>query len=378
MSKNDHHLNLEEDFFSHDRKSHKKQRKQLTAQDRSKYKKTDQKQLEKQKILQKNTLEATHSHLKKGRVISITLEGMLVDCESMQYICSLKGLLKKIKTDKKNLIAVGDFVLFEVASENRGVIAHIEPRYSILSRADNLHRNKEQLLAVNIDLLFIVVSVIMPRLKPSLVDRYIIAAHQGNIQPIIVVNKIDLLKAPPDNLDAETFKQEVALYQEFIEIYKKLNIPIIEISAINENGLKPIKDFMKDKTSVFSGQSGVGKTTILNKLLGTTLKTADVVTKTYKGAHTTTMAQLLPLEGSGFCIDTPGIKSFGIWKNDPKDLQYYFSEFTPLASQCKYPNCMHLEEPECSIKQAVEEGVISLLRYESYHDLMTLAEDDYR
>ncbi|MBM3191590.1 MAG: ribosome small subunit-dependent GTPase A [Chlamydiae bacterium] len=373
MSKDDHHLHLEEDFFFHDRKSHRKERKQMSAKDRSKYKKTDQKQLEKQKSAPEEV-----SHLKKGRVTSILAEGAYVSCEENIYLCSLKGLLKKEKTEKKNLLAVGDLVLFEPTSHDRGIISHIEPRYSILSRADNLHKNKEQLLAVNIDLLFIVASVIMPKLKPSLIDRYIIAAHQGGIRPVIIVNKIDLLSHPPEDLDPATVEEETALYKEFFSIYTKLDIPLLEVSAKNDEGLESIHALMQGNTCVFSGQSGVGKTTLLNHLLGLQLKTADVVTKTYKGAHTTTTAQLIPLAYSGFCIDTPGIKSFGLWKGDPKDLQYYFSEFTPLAPLCKYPGCRHLEEPNCAVKEAVQEGKVSAMRYDSYRDLMTLSEDDYR
>lgn len=371
MSKNDTHLNYEEEYFFHEHKESRKARKELSSKDRSKYKKTDQDKL---KNVQRSD-EASKAALHRGRVIEITPEAAVISTGDKEYACSLKGVFKKEKTNQKNLIAVGDFVLFELSNSVQGVIVEIEPRYSILSRADNLRRNKEQLLAVNIDQLFIITSIIMPILKPSLIDRYIIAAKQGNITPIIVINKIDLLKNPPSDLDPVHFEEELNLYHNFVQNYKALDIPIIEASCHTGEGLDTIQSMMRGKTSVFSGQSGVGKTTLINRLLGTELRTADVVVKTYKGAHTTTSAKLLPLKDSGFCIDTPGIRSFGLWKLEPADIQHYFSEFQSFASKCKYPNCQHIHEPDCAVKNAVEDGLISLMRYDSYHTLCTVPDD---
>lgn len=375
MSKIDDLLTLEEDFFSNDRKSEKKYRKELSAKDRSKYKKTDQEKLEKKSSYLSKELPP---HLKRGRILAITPEGAIIDNDSVTYLCTLKGALKKERTEKKNLIVVGDFVIFEPSQDFTGVIIDVEPRYSILSRADNLRKNREQLIAANIDQLFIVVSVIMPTLKPSLIDRYIIAAKQGNMQPIIVLNKIDLLEAPPQDLDEAAFREEVALYQSFISVYTQLGIPIVQVSTITKEGLPELKERMKGKASVFSGQSGVGKTTLINHLLGTTLKTADIVTRTYKGAHTTTTAQLIHIDQGSFCIDTPGIKSFGIWKMRAYDLHNYFSEFHSFSKECRYQNCLHTQEPECGVKKAVEEGKISSMRYQSYYDLITIPDDDFR
>lgn len=375
MSKIDHHLNLEEDFFSNDRKSEKKHRKELSAKDRSKYKKTDQEKLEKKSLYPHGELPAD---TKRGRVLAITPEGMIVQSEGQEHLCILKGALKQEKTTKKNLVAVGDFVLFQPQDPLQGVVIDIEPRYSILSRADNLRKNKEQLIAVNIDQVFIVISAVLPRLKPSLVDRYIIAARQGNMHPIIVLNKIDLLTTPPEELDQETFEQEVSLYHAFLSVYEPLDVPIIQVSSATGEGLSELKTLMKGKASVFSGQSGVGKTSLINKLLGTSFKTADIVTRTYKGAHTTTSAQLIPIDQTSFCIDTPGIKSFGIWNIDPQDLQNYFSEFAEFSRNCRYQNCLHIEEPGCAVKAAVDEDLISSMRYQSYCDLVLIPDDSWR
>lgn len=373
MSKFHDHLNYEEDFYSKDRKAEKKFRKDLSLKDRSKYKKTDQ-----DKLTKKPISEEKSAHLVKGRVISINADAIDVETSQGLLVCNLRGVLKKERTLQKNLIAVGDIVLLEPKESSSGVIHSIEPRYSILSRADNLRRNKEQIIAVNIDRLFIVVSVVMPTLKPSLIDRYIIAARQGNMEPVIVVNKIDLLHERPASLDEATYEQQLALYEEFIEIYQGLDIPIIEVSTYTGEGLDELKEMMQHKASVFSGQSGVGKTSLVNMVLGTSLKTSDIVTKTHKGAHTTTTAQLLPLDEDSFCIDTPGIRSFGVWQVTQQDLDHYYQEFLPFKDNCRYQNCAHINEPECGVKQALEEGLISAMRYQSYYDLKTLPDDRWR
>lgn len=368
MSRREEHLNIEEDFFSKDRKEQRKLRKELSAKDRSKYKKTD---IEKKEKKAPENLK----DLSRARVLSILSEGILVECNNSELLCTLKGALKKEKTLQKNLVAVGDWVHIE---KSTSVICYIEPRYSILSRADNLRKNKEQIIAVNIDQLFIVISVVQPILKPSLVDRYIIAARQGNMEPVIVLTKIDLLKNAPENMDPDQYREQIELYEEFCRIYKRLEVPILEVSTVTKEGLDALKQKMHGKASVFSGQSGVGKTSLINETLGMSLKTAELVERTKKGSHTTTTAVLLPLDGESFCIDTPGIRSFGIWQITQQDLDAYFEEFIPYKSLCKYQNCQHLQEPGCAVKTAVDEGEISFMRYGSYFDLKTRPDETFR
>jgi len=373
MSKFNDHLNYEEDFYATDRKSEKKLRKELSLKDRSKYKKTDQ-----DKLAKKAPTENKDTSCVKGRVTSIIADAIYIETPQGSIICHLRGVLKKERSLQKNLIAVGDLVMIEITTPGYGVVNSIEPRYSILSRADNLRRNKEQIIAVNIDRLFIVVSVIAPTLKPSLIDRYIIAARQGNMEPIIVVNKIDLLKQKPASLDEPTYMTQLVLYEEFIDVYHDLDIPIVEVSTYTGEGLDHLRELMEHKASVFSGQSGVGKTSLVNMIFGTSLKTSDIVTKTHKGAHTTTIAQLLPLDEDSFCIDTPGIRSFGIWQVTQQDLDHYYKEFLPFKENCRYQNCAHINEPHCGVKDALDQGLISPMRYQSYHDLKTLPDDRWR
>ena len=182
----------EADYFGEERKSGKAHRKMATARDRSQYKKTDKRQLAKQ---QKDFVN--EDQLKRGRVLSIASQGIIVESEGEILTCTLRGSLKKEKTQFKNLVTVGDFVLFERSGTNDGLIAHIETRKTVL-RAENLSRRKEQLIAANIDQVIITVSVVSPELKPSLVDRYIIATQKGGMEPIIVINKIDLLENVQD------------------------------------------------------------------------------------------------------------------------------------------------------------------------------------
>jgi ribosome biogenesis GTPase len=371
----DIYYDYEEDFHAKgDKKSSKKQRKIASEKDRSKYKKTDSDKLKKNKSSSKEDL----SHLSRGLVLSISPEGIIVDSENTLWTCQLKGALKQEKNRAKNLVAVGDYVLFEKKDHNTGSISHIEDRKSILSRADNLSRRKEQLIAVNIDQVIITCSVVFPALKPSLVDRYIIAAQKGNMSPIIVVNKIDLLEGSPEGVDPITQEVESEILKEFLKAYEALSIPVVLISTKTEEGIKKLKDLMHGKTSVFSGQSGVGKSSLINAVTGSSLKTGDVVMKTNKGSHTTTSTHLVPVDGGGFCIDTPGIKSFGVWDLDEKELLYYYPEFFPFAKDCRFPDCTHLNEPNCAVIQAVDDGSISELRFASYCALMTSLSQEHR
>ncbi len=354
---------IEADYFKDERKTARMERKLASAKDRSKYKKTDREKWKKSPELHQNIKLAKEDFL-KGRVLSITPQGFVVAHENDTYVCSIRGLLKKEKTQFKNLITVGDFVLFQKTDEKEGLIAHVEPRHSVLSRADNLSRRQEQLIAANIDQVLITVSVVNPPIKPFLVDRYIIASRKGNMEPVIVVNKIDLL----DDVSVNPGEKEI--YELFIQAYKIVGLPVIPVSVVTGEGLEKLRAAMKDKASVFSGQSGVGKSSLINAVTNYDLKTGKIVDKTKKGAHTTTTTQLLPLEFGGWCIDTPGIKSFGVWDLKKNEVESYFSEINETGSQCKFPDCSHTHESDCAVLAAVEEGKISPLRLASYQYLL--------
>ncbi len=359
-------MHSDEKYYSESRKDFRKERKIAKAKDRSKYKKTDQDKLKKREPVLKST-----ETLQRGRVLSINLQGIVVDSEGAQFICSLKGALKQESSQLKNLVAVGDFVLFSPINAKEGTISSIEERKSILSRADNLARKKQQLIAVNIDQVLVTVSVVLPSLKSFLVDRYIIAAQKGNMNCVIVVNKIDLLKNPPSHFSEREIAEETALFEDFLKTYRALDIPVVAVSADTKEGIGALKELMKGKTSVFSGQSGVGKSSLINAVLGTQFKVAGIVERTSKGKHTTTTSHLIPLEeGEGFCIDTPGIRSFGIWDLTKEEIQAHFPEFSPFKKECKYLDCNHLNEIECGVKSAVEKEEIPPLRYASYVALM--------
>ncbi len=355
------HFDEEEAFHEKEKKAFRKERKILSKKDRSKYKKTDQDKLKK--------IPPKGEHLKDGRVLAIMADGILVDWDDTLYTCMLRGSLKKHQTRIKNLIAVGDRVLFEPLDHQQGSIVYVHERHSILSRAGALTHKKEQLIAVNIDQVLITAAVISPQLKPNLIDRYIIAALKGNMDPIIVINKIDLLEESP---------KERAFFNEVVEMYQNLHIPLFAVSAKAEQGIEELKEIMKGKSSVFSGQSGSGKTSLINLIIGSSFLTGEVVAKTGKGSHTTTTTRLLPIEGDGLCVDTPGIKSFGMWNLKQAEVQHYYTEIAHFAQDCKFFNCQHLHEPKCAVKKAVEEGKISRLRFDSYCALIASLKENLK
>ncbi len=366
-------FHVEEEFHSTvDRKQYRKDRKRATRGDRSKFKKSDQDQKRKRE----EVVETSQSAL-SGRVLSIRSEGILVGSHDEKILCSLKGSLKNEKNLVKNLVAIGDFVLFE-KKNTQGVISQILPRKSILSRADNLSRKKEQIIAANVDQVLITGSVVSPPIKPFLIDRYIIAAKKGNLHPVVLINKVDLLKTPPLGIPPDVIQAEKWILKELLKIYKAIGIDVITVSTKTGLGIKALKKVMKGKTSVFSGQSGAGKSSLINATTGTDLEVGKVVEKTKKGSHTTTAASLIPLEGGGFCVDTPGIRSFGVWNVDQEELQSYFEEIQKEAGGCRYQDCKHLEEPFCAVKKAVEEEKISPLRFDSYCALMASLSQQHR
>jgi len=344
--KNDR-FDFEEEFHARDKKQFRKERKRLTEGDRSKFKKTDQ--------TKKDTV--IDDTLPRGQVVSITGEGIWVEHENNRVLCALRGGLKKEKLLVKNLVAVGDFVRLDLETSS---IVQIEPRFSTLARTE-IRGQREQLIAVNIDQVVIVAPLVEPPLKPALIDRYLIAAAKGNIRPIIVLNKTDLLDENPT---------ETALYHEFLAAYEPLGFPILSVSTTTHAGIDALRSLLQGKTTVFAGQSGVGKSSLLNAAFGLSLKTGELAQKTYKGTHTTTTAELITLPGGGHVVDTPGTRSFTLWNLTREDVVAHFRDLGVWAKECRFPDCGHVAEPGCAVLKALKEGKLPLMRYESYCSLL--------
>ncbi|MDE3056010.1 MAG: ribosome small subunit-dependent GTPase A [Verrucomicrobiota bacterium] len=291
------------------------------------------------------------SHLSRGRIVAISGEGVLVEREGEQRLCSLKGTLRA--TEKA---AVGDWVRF--SEENN--IEQIEERTSHFSRTD-ISGHKEQVMAANIDQVVLIVSVGAPPLKPALVDRYLIAAEKGGATPLLVVNKIDLLETLSEEAQEE--------YHQFALVYRELGFSLLAASAQTGEGLEELRLATRDRISLFAGQSGVGKTSLLNAAFQMQRPVGVLAEKTAKGAHTTTRAELFPIPAGGYCIDAPGVRSFSVWDLKRGDLVRHFHEFAEFSAQCRYSNCSHVDEPGCAVLQALEEGA-PLFRYPSYCSLL--------
>jgi ribosome biogenesis GTPase len=271
----------------------------------------------------------------------------------------------ELSMTQKSDIAVGDKVDFAHADDDTAVVVAVNPRKSKLSRPDPTRAGVERVVAANVDIAVIVAAIKKPQLRPSLIDRYLIAAQKGGIEPLVCVNKIDLLK-----------DEDKAAELEILEPYKQIGLPIVECSAASRAGIDELKEHLKGKLSVFVGHSGTGKSSILNAINPEiNVQTGEVHEATGLGRHTTTNSILYEFEGDIRIIDTPGIREFGLWQMDPLDLKWYFDEFDEFAEQCKYANCSHTHEPDCAVKEAVENGRITEQRYHSYLRILdTLSE----
>ncbi len=229
-----------------------------------------------------------------------------------------------------------------MADEHR--VLAVLPRRSVLARNDPRNPRNERVLAANVDVVVIVASVKSPPLRPGLIDRYLIATQNGNMLPVVVVNKIDLLEDPHE-LDE-------------LKAYEEIGVPVILCSTRDGRGLEQLRTLLEGKICVFTGHSGVGKSSLANALLpGLELRTGAVE---HKGRHTTTASTLHELPGGTQVIDTPGIKEFGIFGVEPQDLRHFFPEFEEFATKCNFSNCTHTHEPVCAVRDA------NLPRYQTY------------
>lgn len=285
-----------------------------------------------------------------GTVLAIHGRYIKVDDGEKVRNCVLRQVLKSMVLDQHNPVAVGDQVSFTPIEPDEGVIEKIGLRHGMLYRR---YQHKEHLMVTNIDQVLIVASVAMPELRIHLVDRYIVACLTGDLNPVIVFNKVDLPNDEP-----------LGEYERF---YTSLGYKVIQASSVTGQGIDQLRDVLKDRKSTVAGVSGVGKSSLINTVQqGLTLMTRPVNKATGRGVHTTTMVQLLKLEFGGYIVDTPGIRQFAMFKMNRSDLDYYFSEFRPFLSKCRYPNCTHIQEPDCAVKSAVEQDAIPPWRYDSY------------
>jgi ribosome biogenesis GTPase / thiamine phosphate phosphatase len=276
----------------------------------------------------------------------------------------------KIKLDGLKLtnpIAVGDEVTLEMedSDEIRGVIKAISPRKNYVVRQSPRKKHQLHFLASNVDQVLIIVTMREPNLKVGFIDRFLIMTEPYSIPAIIVFNKSDIYT-----------DDDMVYYNELNAIYTKIGHRVIKASSVTKDGLKEIQTLLKDKVTLIAGQSGVGKSTLVNAIEPTLdLRTEEISDFSGKGQHTTTFAEMFDLSFGGQIIDTPGIKTLAFSHLEVMDIAHNFKEFFAIADQCKFANCTHRNEPKCAIKAAVEAGEISHIRYQNYLGLLEEVED---
>jgi ribosome biogenesis GTPase len=287
----------------------------------------------------------------RGRVVRVHgLISVVQGEDGKEYRCRTRRLLKSLLTDERNIVAPGDRVAIRPSLNDEGFIERVEPRHGNLTRAS---KGREHVLVANVDQVVIVMALVEPDLKPHLIDRYLVSAEQGGIRPILCLNKVDLV--------------DPAEYQPTVGFYSQLGVPTILASAATGFGVDRLRRMLKDRQTVFSGQSGVGKSSLLNAVQpGLGLQVRSVSAVNQKGRHTTTTTQLLQLPFGGWVVDTPGIRQFQLWDVLPEEVEGYFSEFRPFVALCGFPDCTHTHEQRCGVKQAVADRRISERRYFSY------------
>lgn len=306
-------------------------------------------------------LDVDESTCLPGRVLSVFGLISIVAAEGGRvYKCATRRILKTLTTDQRHVVAAGDRVFFRPAAggdENirEGIIERIEPRRGSVCRTS---RGRRQIIVTNVDQILIITSAAEPRIKPNLIDRMLVAAEQSGIRPIICINKIDLVDA--------------AGLQPLIGVYGQMGYQVVLLSAITGFGLERFKKMLAGRESVVSGQSGVGKSSLLNAVdPNLRLRVREVSDENDKGRHTTTTASLIPLAGGGYVVDTPGIRQFQLWDVIPEEVPALFRDLRPYVSHCRYPDCTHTHEDGCAVKDAVADGRIDDRRYESYCQMIS-------
>lgn len=308
----------------------------------------------------------------KGTVYKSTGSWYTVKSEQgIFFECRIKGKFRMEGIKSTNPVSVGDHVEFDVekkGDETVGVIKKIEPRDNYIIRKSVNLSKQTHIIAANIDIAFLLVTLNNPPTFTTFIDRFLVTAEAYDIKAVLLFNKID------------TYNEDELLEIKYMAaMYRKIGYECIGISAVTGKNMDKVKALMKHKVSMFSGHSGVGKSTLVNALepsLG--LKTSEISEQHMQGQHTTTFAEMYDLSFDAQIIDTPGIKGFGVVEIEKEELGGYFPEFFERKKHCKFNNCMHIEEPKCAVKDALDAGEIAWSRYKSYLQILEGEEEHYR
>ena len=287
------------------------------------------------------------------------------------YNCRIKGKFRMKGIKSTNPIAVGDVVDFdldETVDEVNGIITNIHDRKNYIVRKSVNLSKQTHIIASNIDIGFLIVTINNPTTTTSFIDRFLVTAKAYGIEAILIFNKID-------TFDEATLDEQLYLQH----TYQEIGYKCLRVSATDNKGVSELMDLMKGKVSMFSGHSGVGKSTLVNAIEPTlNLKTKEISNSHAQGQHTTTFAEMFDLSNNIRIIDTPGIRGFGMVDMEKQEVSDYFPEFFALKEDCKFNNCLHKEEPHCAIKKALDEDKIAWSRYQSYLKILEGDEEHYR
>lgn len=284
------------------------------------------------------------------------------------YQCRIKGKMRLKGIKNTNPVAVGDYVAFQQEEGLLGVITAVEERQNYIIRKSVNLSKQTHIIAANIDLAFLVITLNNPPTSTTFIDRFLVTAEAYSIKTVLLFNKVDTYT--PD---------ELAEVKYLAQLYRKVGYECIGISATTGKNIEKVKETMRGKTCVVSGHSGAGKSTLINAIAPQlALKTGEISLQHQQGQHTTTFAEMFDLPFGAHIIDTPGIKGFGMVEIDKHELTDYFPEFFALKEHCKFNNCLHTDEPHCAVKEALENDEIAWSRYKSYLQILEGDEESYR
>lgn len=303
-------------------------------------------------------LEVDEDVCRRGRVLSVHgLSSSVQDEDGQIQQCVTRRLLRTLSTDQRHVVVAGDRVLFRPIVDTdlkEGIIERVEPRRGSLRRTS---RGRQHVIVTNVDQVLIVTSAAEPRLKPNLIDRLLVTTEKSGVRPVVCINKIDLV--------------EPASLSPLVGVFSRMGYEVLLLSARIGFGVDRLKRLLVGRESVVVGQSGVGKSSLLNAVdQSLHLRVEAVSAESEKGRHTTAAARLLPLGCGGYVVDTPGVRQFQLWDVIPEEVAGFYRDVRPYVSLCRFPDCTHTHEDDCAVKDAVADGRLDARRYESYCGLL--------